>query len=78
MLVVFILSRKAVSGLAAIATVDLQITNLVCYLHRKGMRHAQKLLGFACAKRGEGLKTSHSLCKIVCHSYSGIYMYIDI
>ena len=45
-MVVFILSRKAVSGLAAIPTVDLQITNLVCNLHRRRMRHAQSPLGF--------------------------------
>ena len=45
-MVVFVLSRKAVSGLAAIPTVDLQITNLVCNLHRRRIGHAQSPLGF--------------------------------
>ena len=46
LLVVFVLSRKPVSGLAAIPTVDLQITNLVCNLHRRRIGHAQSPLGF--------------------------------
>ena len=61
-MVVFVLSRKAVSGLAAIATVDLQITNLICNLYRRRMRHAQSPLGFV--QRGDKARKHHTVCGV--------------